>query len=416
MPGTSTDPCFDTEAPMLNVEQATAELLKNAHPLDTREHLDLMNVTGRVLAQDLTSPIDVPGFDNSAMDGYALRSSDIETAQTKGLDIVQRIPAGSVGEYLDAGCAARIFTGAPVPEGADTVAMQEHCRVEDNRLFIEHAVNAGANIRPRGNDIKTGKTILHTGTLLKAAQLGLAASVGITGVDVFTRLKVAIFSTGDELVEPGNPLGPGQIYNSNRYQLMALLQAQGCEVIDLGTAVDTFAATRKTLLLAAEQADLVITTGGVSVGEEDHVKAALESVGKLTMWRIRMKPGKPLAFGRIGDTPFVGLPGNPVSVFVTFLLFARPFLQTLQGRTAIEPHTFPVRAGFEYRAKQRREYVRVKLRDDPSNGLVAETFPRQGSDVMSSLAWSDGLVEVAEGAAIQDGDSVRFLPFSGWAP
>lgn len=416
MSGTASDSCFDQESPMLDVEQAVAELLRHAAAPEASEHVDLMNAAGRILAQDLTSPIDVPGFDNSAMDGYALRSSDLAGARDAGLAIVQRIAAGSVGEYLHAGGAARIFTGAPVPEGADTVVMQEHCRVEEQRLYIEHAVSAGANIRPRGNDIATGSRILQAGTLLKAAHLGLAASVGITGLEVFRRLKVAIFSTGDELVEPGKPLGPGQIYNSNRYQLTALLQAQGCDVIDLGTAVDTFAATRKTLLLAAEQADLVITTGGVSVGEEDHVKTALESVGRLTLWRIRMKPGKPLAFGRIGDTPFIGLPGNPVSVFVTFLLFARPFLQTLQGRTATEPHVFPVRAGFSHQAKQRREYVRVRLNSDPAGGLVAETFPRQGSDVMSSLAWSDGLAEIAEGTAVQDGDSVRFLPFSEWAP
>jgi len=412
----ATDPCFDNESPMLDVGQAVAELLSHARPPDAGEYVELMDAAGRVLARDLTSPVDVPGFDNSAMDGYALRSSDSETARTDGLEITQRIPAGSFGEPLDAGCAARIFTGAPVPAGADTVVMQEHCRVEDDRLFIGHVPGPGANIRPRGNDITAGSTILQTGTLLKAAHLGLAASVGITGVEVYRRLKVAIFSTGDELVEPGNPLGPGQIYNSNRYQLNALLHAQGCTVIDLGTAVDTFAATRKTLLLGAEQADLVITTGGVSVGEEDHVKAALESVGELTLWRIRMKPGKPLAFGRIGTTPFIGLPGNPVSVFVTFLLFARPFLQHLQGRTATAPHTYPVRAGFSYTAKQRREYVRVRLHDDPAHGPVAETFPRQGSDVMSSLVWSDGLVEIAEGTSVQDGDSVRFLPFAEWAP
>jgi molybdopterin molybdotransferase len=416
MPHTATDSCFDHEPPMLDVEQAIAELLKHALPLDAREHVDLMDTAGRVLAQDLTSPIDVPGFDNSAMDGYALRACDIETAQRNGLEIVQRIPAGRIGVYLLPGCAARIFTGAPVPEGADTVVMQEHCRVEEDRLFVEHAVNPGANIRPRGNDITAGNTILHTGVLLKAAHIGLAASVGITGAEVYRRLRVAMFSTGDELVEPGNPLGPGQIYNSNRYQLTALLRAQGCTVVDLGTVADTFAATRETLLQAAGQADLVITTGGVSVGEEDHVKAALESVGELTLWRIRMKPGKPLAFGRIGATPFIGLPGNPVSVFVTFLLFARPFLQTLQGRTVIEPHTFPVHAGFAYSARQRREYVRVRLSADPEHGLVAETFPRQGSDVMSSLAWSDGLVKIAENSKVQVGDSVVFLPFAEWAP
>lgn len=410
------DTCCGHDTPMLGVEQAIAELLAHARPLDELETLALADAAGRVLAQDVTAVADVPGFDNSAMDGYALRGSDIDTAQGAGLAIVQRIPAGQVGTPLPAGCAARIFTGAPLPEGADTVAMQEHCRVDNDRLYLERAIAPGANVRPRGNDISAGNTVLEAGTLLRAAHLGLAASVGVAGVDVYRRPRVAIFSTGDELVEPGNPLGPGQIYNSNRFQLGALLRAQGCTVIDLGMAVDTFAATRYMLQTGAEQADVVITTGGVSVGEEDHVKAALESVGQLTLWRIRMKPGKPLAFGRIGATPFIGLPGNPVSAFVTFMLFARPFLQALAGRTPTTPHTFPVRAGFGHTARQRREYVRVRLRDDPERGPVAETFPRQGSDVLSSVAWADGLVEVAEGTTVQDGDSVRFLPFAEWAP
>jgi molybdopterin molybdotransferase len=232
---------------------------------------------------------------------------------------------------------------------------------------------------------------------------------------VSRRLRVSVFSTGDELVEPGKPLAPGQIYNSNRYQLNALLAAQGCEVVDLGTIADDFGTTRDTLLQAAAQADLVMTSGGVSVGEEDHVKAALESVGTLHLWRIRMKPGKPLAFGLVDETPFIGLPGNPVSVFVTFLLFARPFLQAMQGRTGTGPGRFPVRAGFDYRAKQRREYVRVRLHMDPHGLPVAETYPRQGSDVLSSVAWADGLAEIAEESSIRAGDTVSFLPFAEWA-
>ena len=416
MSGSASDPCCDHAAPMLDVDQAVAELLSHARPIGESERVELTDAAGRVLARDLTGAVDVPGFDNSAMDGYALHASDIETARSDGLAIVQRIPAGQVGEPLPEGAAARIFTGAPLPEGADTVAMQEHCRVQDGRLYLERAPAPGANVRPRGNDIAAGSTILRAGTLLKAAQLGLAASVGITGVEVLRRVRVAMFSTGNELVEPGHPLAPGQIYNSNRYQLTALLRAQGCTVVDQGKAVDSFEATRGMLLAGVEQADLVITTGGVSVGEEDYVKAALESVGRLTLWRIRMKPGKPLAFGTIGDTPFIGLPGNPVSVFVTFLLFARPFLQALQGRRSTAPHAFPVRAGFGYSAKSRREYVRVRLREDPAHGPVAEAYPRQGSDVMSSVAWADGLVEIAEDTTIRDGDRVRFLPFAEWAP
>jgi len=414
MSAATPDCCFSNSADMLSVDEAIAALLQNVQPVTATEPLALMDAGNRVLATDITSTIDVPGFDNSAMDGYAFNSSDMERAQTEGLEITQRIPAGTTGTALQPGSAARIFTGAPVPAGVDTVAMQEICRIENNRMLLEKPVSAGANIRPRGNDIATGDTILERGSVLRAAQLGLAASVGIGSVEVYQTLKVAIFSTGDELVQPGTPLAAGQIYNSNRYQMSALLQAQGCEVIDLGTVPDTFEATRQALLEGQQQADMVMTSGGVSVGEEDHVKAALQSVGELTLWRIRMKPGKPLAFGKIGDTPFIGLPGNPVSAFVTFLLFARPYLQVMQGRTAAEPLSYPVQAGFSYHAKHRREYVRVRLRRD-AEILIAESFARQGSDVMRSVAWSDGLVEVAEDSSIEPGDTVRFLPFSEWA-
>jgi molybdopterin molybdotransferase len=411
----ATDPCFDKQDGMLSVEQAIQQLLSQATAITATQRVDLPAGAGRVLAEDLASPIDVPGFDNSAMDGYALHSRDSETAQDTGLPVTQRIKAGSVGERLQPGSAARIFTGAPLPEGADSVVMQERCRVAGERLWIETAVTAGANIRPRGNDIAAGSTVLARGTLLQAAHLGLAASVGIGSVEVLRRLRVAVFATGDELVEPGKPLAPGQIYNSNRYQLNALLTAQGCEVIDLGSIADDFGTTRDTLLQAAAQADLVMTTGGVSVGEEDHVKAALEAVGALQLWRIRMKPGKPLAFGCIGDTPFIGLPGNPVSVFVTFLLFARPYLQAMQGRADSGPRCYPVRADFDYRAKQRREYVRVRLHTEPDGLLVAQIFPRQGSDVLSSVAWADGLAEIREASSVQAGETVSFLPFAEWA-
>jgi molybdopterin molybdotransferase len=414
MSAATPDCCFPNAADMLSVEDAIASLLQHAEPINETEQVDLIDAANRVLATNISSTIDVPGFDNSAMDGYAFSSSDMERAQAEGLEITQRIPAGTTGAPLQPGSAARIFTGAPVPEGVDTVAMQEICRIENNRMVLEKPVAAGANIRPRGNDIGTGDTILESGSVLRAAQLGLAASVGIGSVDVYRTLKIAIFSTGDELVQPGTPLAAGQIYNSNRYQMHGLLQAQGCEVIDLGTVPDTFEATRQALLAGQEQADMVMTSGGVSVGEEDHVKAALESVGELSLWRIRMKPGKPLAFGKIGTTPFIGLPGNPVSAFVTFLLFARPYLQLMQGRTIAEPLSYPVQAGFSYRAKHRREYVRVRLRQDAET-LIAESFARQGSDVMRSVAWSDGLVEVAEDSDIEPGDTVRFLPFSEWA-
>jgi len=409
------DPCSGLQQPLLSVEDTVATLLEHAHPIEENERVLLGDASGCVLARDLVSPIDVPGFDNSAMDGYALHSRDMELAQTRGLVISQRIPAGVQGRPLQPGSAARIFTGAPVPEGADTVVIQEICRIEGDRMVIERPANAGANIRPRGNDITSGDTILPAGTLLQAAQLGLAASVGIDEIEVRRRLRVAVFSTGDELVEPGQPLAFGQIYNSNRYLLNALLEAQGCKVVDLGSISDSLDATRAALSTAATMTDLVITSGGVSVGEEDHVKAALQSLGELTLWRVRMKPGKPLAFGHIDTVPFIGLPGNPVSVFVTFLLFARPYLHRLQGRIQTPPLYWPVSAGFDHRSSNRREYLRVRINGDPLSGLIAEKFPRQGSDVLSSVAWADGLVEMAGNANVHPGDTLRYLPFSEWA-
>lgn len=414
MSAATPDTCFNENPGLLSVEAAIAALQEHAQPVQDRERLALGDATGRVTAVNLEAPLDVPGFDNSAMDGYALHTRDLDAARTDGLVIAQRIPAGRTGEPLARGSCARIFTGAPVPQGANAVAIQEVCRVENGRLFLERPLRERENIRTRGNDIRAGDRLIERGTLLRAAQLGLAASVGIASVEVVRRLRVAVFSTGDELVEPGEPLAPGQIYNSNRYQLRALLQAQGCTVTELGNVPDTLEATRQALLDGAARADLVMTSGGVSVGEEDHVRTALESVGRLELWRIRMKPGKPLAFGHIGSTPFIGLPGNPVSVFVTFLLFVRPYLQAMQGRKGRAPATYPVQADFAYRAKGRREYVRVRV-DTGNDTPHATAFARQGSDVLSSVAWADGLVEVPENASIEAGDTVRFLPFTEWA-
>lgn len=413
MAAPGSDACFEAATPLLGVEEAVAALLDDAQVMDRTEQAALADAHGRILAAPLRSPLDVPGFDNSAMDGFALHTRDLAQARVIGLPVSQRIPAGRTGTPLTAGTCARIFTGAAIPEGANAVAIQEVCRMEGERLFLDQELRAQENIRPRGNDIAAGTVILEAGAVLRAAQLGLAASVGVAVLTVYCKLRVAIFSTGDELVEPGTALAPGQIYNSNRYQLRALLEAQGCDVIDLGTVADTLADTRAALENAAAAADLIITSGGVSVGEEDHVKAALEAIGTLNLWRIRMKPGKPLAYGRARNTPFIGLPGNPVSVFVTFLLFARPYLQRLQGRVAREPQDYPVRAGFSYRAKGRREYVRVQLHHE-ADGLTAQAFGRQGSDVLSSVAWADGLVEIAEHATVQPGDTVRYLPFAQW--
>jgi len=399
----------------LSFDEALTQLLTAAIPLAETETLSLENSLGRVLAQGQVSSLNVPPHDNSAMDGYALRCGDV-TAEGVELPISQRIAAGSVGHTLAAGTAARIFTGAPVPAGADAVMMQERCEHRDGVVVINHVPRPGENIRRSGEDIAVGAEILSAGSSLSPQALGLLASVGIAQVPVLRRLRVALFSTGDELVSPGQPLPPGAIYNSNRYLLRGLLERLGCEVRDLGIVADTLEATRAALRQAAEGSDLILTSGGVSVGEEDHVKPAVEAEGKLTLWSIAIKPGKPLAFGHIrrqdgsSQADFIGVPGNPVAAFVTFLLLVRPFIRARQGLEAKCPTPLLLPAAFDWKkADPRRNFLRVQ-RD--ADGRVS-LFANQGSGVLTSTLWADGLVDLAPGQLVAAGDLVPYLPFSG---
>ncbi len=396
---------------LIPVDSAVALMLAAAAPVPETESLALTDSLGRVLAEDVSAAIAVPGYDNSAMDGYAVSSTDCAEAG-RSLKVSQRIAAGQTGDKLDAGTAARIFTGAPVPEGADAVVMQERCQAQGDQVIVNTAVVVGENIRRAGEDIALGGVVLRAGTLIRPQDQGLIASVGQQSVTVRRKLKVATFFTGDELVEPGQPLAPGQIYNSNRYTLNALLQSIGCAVNDLGIVPDTLEATLDVLQQAAVDADLVLTSGGVSVGEEDYVRVALQQLGELNMWRINMKPGKPVAFGRVGDALFMGLPGNPVSVFVTFLIFARPLILKLQGAAMTDPQVLSLRSGFDWDGGKRQEYLRVRVRHD-DHGAYAELYPHQGSGVLSSASWADGLAIIEPGITMHVGDLVQYIPFKG---
>jgi molybdopterin molybdotransferase len=393
---------------MLSADQLLDALLERARGVTASETVALTAALGRVLAAPQTSAITVPPADNSAMDGYAVRVADVPAAGVR-LPVSQRILAGAVGETLAPGTAARIFTGAPVPGGADAVLMQEYCAAEDGDVVIHALPRPGENIRRAGEDIRAGAAVLAAGTRIGAAEMGLAASVGLAELPVFRKLKVACFFTGDELVTPGTPLQAGQIYNSNRYTLTGLLNDLGCELIDLGVVPDTLEATEAALARAASAADVVITSGGVSVGEADYVKAAVEKLGRVEMWKVAMKPGKPLVYGRVNDADFIGLPGNPVSAFVTFCLFVRPFLLKRMGAADVRYRAFAVQADFAWmKAGVRREFLRAQLQ--PSGKLAL--FPNQSSGVLTSCAWADGLIDLEIGQTVQPGDWVRFIPFS----
>jgi molybdopterin molybdotransferase len=400
--------------PMRPFEDMRAALLAAATPLSTVEQVPTAEALGRVLAVDQISSLDVPPLDNSSMDGYALRCADVPAVGAR-LVVVQRIPAGSVGHTLAPGTAARIFTGAPIPHGADAVVMQELCSLDGDGVLIDHLPRPGEWIRRAGEDIARGAVVLTAGQRLGPQMLGLAASVGCATLPVFRRLRVALFSTGDELVMPGEPLPPGAIYNSNRYVLRGLLEALGCQVCDLGIVPDSLEATRAALRAAAGSNDLIITSGGVSVGEEDHVKPAVQAEGQLDLWLVAMKPGKPVAFGRVNDpaggngADFIGLPGNPVSSFVTFLMLVRPFILRRMGVEDCLPHSIRLPAGFDWpRPDRRREFLRARVGEA---GQV-ELFPNQGPGVLSSTVWAAGLVDNPAGHAIAQGEPVSFIPYS----
>jgi len=400
---------------MLSLDEAVERLLGQVRSpgLERAETVSTFDALGRVLAEDVRSLLDVPPEDNSEMDGYALRVADVPQPGTV-LRVSQRIAAGRVGTALEPGSAARIFTGAQVPAGADAVVMQELCTPVDGGVRIDAAPTSGQSIRRRGEDVQRDATVLRAGLRLGPQALGMAASVGAATLKVGARPRVALFSTGDELAMPGEALKPGAIYNSNRFTLRGLIQAMGGVCEDLGIVPDRLDATRETLRRSAHGNDLIVTCGGMSVGEEDHMKPAVEQEGRLDMWQIAIKPGKPLAFGEVarGDGSsawFIGLPGNPVSAFVTFLFAVRPVLLRLQGATDLAPRPIAMRADFAWpRADRRREFLRVRRKAD--GGL--ELFPNQGSAVLTSTTWGDGLVDNPGGVTIAPGDTVRYLPFA----
>jgi molybdopterin molybdotransferase len=394
------------------LEDVLAQLLTHAAPLAGTESVSTFDADGRVLACELVSPLQVPPQDNSSMDGYAVRVEEIPD-EGVSLPVSQRVPAGSAARPLAAGTAARIFTGAPVPEGANAIVMQEDTEADGDHVRILRVPDRGQWIRKSGEDVRQGSVVLAAGDRLTAASLGLAASIGCDKLEVARRPRVALFSTGDELVMPGQvapaDMKPGAIYNSNRFFLRALLLRLGCEVSDLGIVPDKREATIDALSRAAKSHDLILTSGGVSVGEEDHIKPAVQSLGTLDLWQVAMKPGKPFAYGRVGDSHFIGLPGNPVSSFVTFLLLVRPFLLKLQGATKYATRGIQLPAHFSLpRADRRREFLRA--RRDADGGI--ELFPNQSSGVLTSAVWADGFVDNPPGRTIARGDKVVFLPLA----
>ena len=405
---------------MLSLDEAVQRLLAGAHShaITERERVSTFDALRRVLAEDVRSGLNVPPEDNSEMDGYALRVADVPAEGTV-LRVAQRIPAGQVGQRLEPGTAARIFTGAQIPAGADAVVMQELCEAigparegELGEVRVRTVPTPGLAIRRRGEDVMRDAVVLRAGTRLTPQAMGMAASVGAGELQVWRRPRVALFSTGDELAMPGETLKPGAIYNSNRFTLRGLLQAAGCEAIDLGIVADRLDATREALRRAAAQADLVLTCGGVSVGEEDHLKPALQAEGRLDLWQVAIKPGKPLAFGTVrraggGEALYIGLPGNPVSSTVTFLLAVMPVLRVLAGTSQPSVRPVPMNAGFDWpKPVQRREFLRVRIGSDGA----LELFPNQSSGVLTSMVWADGLVDNPPGHAIRRGDVVPFLP------
>ena len=408
------DDCFAFGGTLLAVEAAAARMAAHVPPVRETEAVGLADALGRVVANDVRTKIPLPPFDNSAVDGYAVRHADLAASGETRLRIVGRSQAGSRTEAVGAGQAIRIFTGAPMPEGADTVFMQEDCRVEGETVILPAGLKPGANRRLRGEDIAAGAVALPAGRRLGPEDVALTAAIGCTEIEVRRRPRVAVFSTGDEIVEPGKPLGASALYDANRYLLLALLRGMGAEAHDLGILKDDPAALTPALAAAAEGHDLILTSGGVSTGEADHVKAAVEQVGKLVLWRLAIKPGRPVAMGVVRGTAFAGLPGNPVAVFVTFVHVVRPLIQRLAGAEVASASALPVRAAFQYKKKKgRREYVRVGLRRGADGVIEAVKHPQDGAGVLTSLTETDGLAELLEDRVeVEPGSTVGFLSYA----
>ncbi|MFQ5535381.1 MAG: gephyrin-like molybdotransferase Glp [Sphingomonadales bacterium] len=410
------DDCFASGDELMPLDQALKLIGERLSPVVARETVDLDKALGRVLAEDVVASVNVPPHDNAAVDGYAFRFADLTRGGGGVLPIVGRAAAGHpIRDDVAAGGAVRIFTGAPMPGGCDTVLMQEDARLEDGTVIVPPGLRAGANRRKAGEDIARGQIVLKTGRRLQPADLGVAASIGQCRLPVFKRLKVALFSTGDELREPGETLAPGSIHDSNRYVLKGMLGRLGAEVVDLGILPDRYDEIRGAIARASASHDLIVTSGGVSVGEEDHVRLAVEALGHLHFWRLAVKPGRPIALGQIGAALFAGLPGNPVAVVLTFARIVRPLVEILSGAAARPAQFFQVRAGFACRKKKgRREWIRVRLETVDDGVRVVRRYPRQGSGILMSVVDSDGVIELPEDLTeLEEGAMVNFLPFDG---
>jgi molybdopterin molybdotransferase len=409
------DDCFAFGGPLMSVDEAVGIIAARVAPVREVATATLLQADGRILAADISAPLPLPPFTNSAVDGYAVRSRDLPARSEIALGVAGRVQAGSAAEPMEPGRATRIFTGAPMPDGADIVFMQEDVRLDsEGRVVLPAGLKSGSNVRAAGEDIQLGSAALTAGRRLRPQDIALAAAFGLTEVQVRRRIRVAVFSTGNELVSPGAARASAQLFDSNRFMLMAMLGRLGCEISDLGILRDDRASLARALTEVAAAHDLVLTTGGVSTGEEDHVKAAVESVGKLVLWRMAIKPGRPVAMGIIGGTPLIGLPGNPVASFVTFVHVVRPTVLALAGAAPQPVVPMPVRAAFSYRKKvSRREYVRVNLRRAKDGVLEAIKFPREGAGLLSSLVDTDGLVELGEEVTqVEPGQIVGFLGYA----
>lgn len=409
------DDCFAFGGPMLSVDEAMGIISSRVRPVGETETLPLVEADGRILAHDIAAPVPLPPFTNSAVDGYAISGSELPRENERAFPLAGRVQAGALASAAKPGHAVRIFTGAPMPEGTDTVFMQEDVRIDDaGKVILPPGLKIGANVRPAGEDVPRGLVALTAGWRLRPQDVALAAAFGLTRLDVVRSLRIAVFSTGDELASPGTPRGPSQLFDSNRFMLIAMLRRLGCEVSDLGILRDEPLPLASALKQAAGRHDLILTTGGVSTGEEDHVKAGVESAGSLVLWRMAIKPGRPVAMGIIDGTPFIGLPGNPVASFVTFVHVVRPVVLALSGAVPQPLVPLPVRAAFAYKKKSgRREYVRVTLRQAEDGALEAIKFPREGAGLLSSLVQTDGLAELGETIVkVETGDSVGFLGYA----